>query len=226
MSGRSSLLSHPWRVLRWVALAAAVPAVWACTSRTLEAPAVTPTQAFTNKVTQKINSNIDILFMIDNSSSMTSMQQKLLTQLPVFMQVLAALPMGLPSVHVAVVSSDMGAPSDSVIGCTNTGDDGTFFTAPKGTCTANDFTNPSDLYITDDAAGATKNFSDADGTTGAGLAKVFSCIALLGSSGCGFEHQLASIDHALGADAVEPRAEQLEGDAADIRTTRQRPFEQ
>jgi hypothetical protein len=199
MSGRSSFISRPWRLLRWAGLAAAVPALWACTSRTLEAPIVTPTQA----VTQKINSNIDILFMIDNSSSMTTMQTKLISQLPVFMQVLAALPMGLPSVHVAVVSSDMGAPSDSDIGCalsTAASDNGKFYTAPEGSCTSNDFNTPTDLFIQDDAAGTTKNFSDADNMMGTGLAKVFSCIALLGSSGCGFEHQLASIDRALGSD--------------------------
>jgi hypothetical protein len=201
MSGRSSFLSHPWRVLRWAGLAAAVPAVWACTSRTLEAPVVTPTQAFTNTVTQKVNSNIDILFMIDNSSSMTSMQSKLLAQLPVFMQVLQALPMGLPSVHVGVVSSDMGAPSDSMIKCTNTGDDGKFWVSPEGTCTSAGFTDPNAAYITDDSAGMTKNFSAADP---AGIATVFQCIGLLGSLGCGFEHQLASIDRALGSDGQGP----------------------
>ena len=56
--------------------------------------------------------NVDILFMIDNSSSMTEMQNKLYTQLPTFVQTLQALPTP-PSLHVAVVSSDMGAPGDS-----------------------------------------------------------------------------------------------------------------
>jgi hypothetical protein len=199
MSGRSSFLSQPWRVLRWVGLAAAVPALWACTSRTLEAPVVTPTQTFTNRVVQKVNNNLDILFMVDNSSSMTSMQQKLLNQLPIFMQVLQALPMGLPSVHIAVVSSDMGAPSDqgNAIGCDNTGQAGAFQVSPRGTCTSNDFNVATDTWISDSASGMEKNFTDADP---AGIAKVFQCIALLGSSGCGFEHQLASIDHALGSD--------------------------
>ena len=203
MTGRSSFVSKAWRVLRWAGLAAAVPAVWACTSRTLEAPVVTPSQTVTDKVTQKINSNIDILFMIDNSSSMTSMQQKLLTQLPTFMQVLQALPMGLPSVHVAVVSSDMGAPSDSDIGCSQSGDNGKFFVTPQAPCTSVGFTDPNamPMFITDDAAGATKNFTAADP---AGIATVFQCIGLLGANGCGFEHQLASIDHALGADNFQP----------------------
>jgi hypothetical protein len=200
MSGRSLFLSQPWRVLRWVGLAAAVPALWACTSRTLEAPVVTPTQTFTNKVVQKVNNNLDILFMVDNSSSMTSMQQKLLDQLPTFIQVLQALPMGLPSVHIAVVSSDMGAYSDqgNAIGCSQQGgDNGAFQVLPRGMCGTNSFKVATDMYITDNASGTESNFTLPDP---AGLATVFQCIALLGSTGCGFEHQLASIDHALGSD--------------------------
>jgi hypothetical protein len=146
----------------------------------------------------KINNDIDILFMIDSSSSMTSMQTKLLQQLPTFMQVLQALPMGLPSIHVAVVSSDMGAPSDQSIGCTNRGDNGKFYVKPESPCTSAGFTDPNALYISDSGSDPTlKNFTAADP---AGISTVFTCIAALGSNGCGFEHQLASIDRALGAD--------------------------
>ncbi len=42
--------------------------------------------------------------------------------------------------------------------------------------------------------------------TGA-LPDVFSCIAQLGANGCGFEHQLASVARALGADGAAPPAE-------------------
>ncbi|MES1206312.1 MAG: vWA domain-containing protein [Pseudomonadota bacterium] len=183
-------------MLRWAGLAAAVPALWACTSRTLEPGIINPTATLTANVTQKINNNVDILFMIDNSSSMTSMQQKLLAQLPAFIQVLQALPNGLPNVHIAVVSSDMGAPGDSVgsIGCTQFGDDGSFQSAPRGACVATTLSNGSNFIS--DVDGQT-NFTDP-------VDKVFQCIALLGSTGCGFEHQLASIDRALGADGNAP----------------------
>jgi len=205
MSGRSSFLSHPWRVLRWAGLAAAIPAVWACTSRTLEQPVLMPTQTFTNKVTQKINNNIDILFMIDNSSSMDTMQAKLYAQLGVFIQVLQALPMGLPSIQIAVVSSDMGAPSDQGqqgISCSQIGgDNGIFFNKPEGTCIATNL-NAGDTFIKDDASG-NKNFSEADPP---GIIDTFKCISLLGSAGCGFEHQLSSIDRALGGDGSPPPA--------------------
>src|SRR6185437_1026033 len=124
-----SFSSKCWRVLRWAGLAAAAPALWACTSRTLEAPVITPTATVTTNFTQKINNEIDILFMIDNSSSMTPMQGKLYDQLPNFMNVLEGIP-NKPNLHVAVVSSDMGAPSDTDIGC-STGDQGFFQSKPR-----------------------------------------------------------------------------------------------
>jgi hypothetical protein len=188
----------------WARLAIALPAILFCGScarKPLDGSS-SPVDAGFGPFPEppRVNTNLDILFMIDDSSSMTAMQQKLLAQLPTFMQTLQALPMGLPSIHVAVVSSDMGAPSDQgiAIGCDSTGQAGAFQIAPRGTCVSNDFSVATDTsWISDNASGTEKNFSDADP---AGIAKVFSCIALLGSSGCGFEHQLASIDRALGAD--------------------------
>jgi hypothetical protein len=185
-----------WRFTRWAALGAAAPALWACTSRTLEAPVITPTATQTMKFTQKINNEIDILFMIDDSSSMTAMQQKLQQQLPTFMQVLENLPTGLPSLHVAVVTSDMGAPGDSTssIMCTPAGDQGQFQSSPRGSCTATNLT-PGATFISDEDGQA--NFTGD-------IATVFQCIALTGQAGCGFEHQLASIDRALGGDGAPP----------------------
>jgi hypothetical protein len=138
---------------------------------------------------------------------MAAMQQKLVAQLPTFMQGLQALPMGLPSVHVAVVSSDMGATSDSSIGCSAVGDDGEFFSMPERTCPGTTLISGA-TFITDDAGEITKNFTVADP---AGIASVFQCIGFLGSSGCGFGHQLDSIDRALGADGLGPPPIQNEG---------------
>jgi hypothetical protein len=138
------------------------------------------------------NNNVDILMMIDDSSSMTTMQQKLYTQLPAFIQSLQSLAVP-PSLHLAVVSSDLGAPGDSTasLACTMRGDQGEFQAGPRGTCVSTTL-----------AAGATF-ISDADmmpNFTDPNLSDVVQCIALLGDQGCGFEHQLASIDRALGAD--------------------------
>jgi len=187
-------------VLRWSALVTAVPALWACTSRTFESPVITPTAILTTPVTEKINNNIDILFMIDNSSSMKSMQQKLEDELPQFMNVLETLPNGLPNVHIAVVSSDMGAPGDSTnnIACTPMGDDGNFQSVPSAGATCLSTTLAQGATFISDVDGQ-KNFTDP-------IEDVFQCIAQLGDKGCGFEHQLASIDRALGGDGAPPPA--------------------
>jgi hypothetical protein len=142
---------------------------------------------------------VDILFMIDNSSEMTSMQQKFIAQLPTFVSTLENLPGGLPDVHIAVVSSDMGAPGDSAssIGCTTDGDQGVFHFAPHGTCTASGLA-PGATFISN--VGGVANYTGA-------LDQTLSCIALLGTRGCGFEHQLASVARALGAEGAPPPAQ-------------------
>src|SRR5436305_4335676 len=56
--------------------------------------------------------DLDILFMVDNSSSMSMLQTKMLTQDPSFMTVLAGFPDGLSNVHLAVVSSLLRSLSD------------------------------------------------------------------------------------------------------------------
>ena len=211
MIGRAGFSSKCWRVLRWAGLAAAAPALWACTSRTLEMPNITPTANLTTNFTQKINNELDILFMIDNSSSMTEMQQKLYDQLPNFMSVLQMLPTP-PSLHVAVVSSDMGAPGDSTtsIKCTKYGDQGEFQSAPESNSKLNPPVVCSDTTIATPPGATDSNhtfISDADmmpNYTNPDISKVFQCIALLGDTGCGFENQLASIDRALGGDGQQP----------------------
>jgi hypothetical protein len=203
MNGRAGFSTKCWRILRWAGLAAAAPALWACTSRTLEPPTLAPTAVVSTLFTQKVNNKIDILFMIDNSSSMTEMQGKLYDQLPNFLGVLEMLPTK-PDVHVAVVSSDMGAPGDATgsIGCTSKGDQGQFQSMERGTCTSSGLQNGA-TFISDDGAGNTDYMSATGVTDTMGIGSVFQCIALLGEKGCGFEHQLASIDRALGADGSD-----------------------
>jgi hypothetical protein len=143
----------------------------------------------------KLNTKMDVLFMIDNSSSMMFMQQKLAAQLPTFFQVLQQLPNGLPDLHVAVVSSDMGAPGDSTsgIGCTAQGDNGNFQYMPGAAATCTSTTLAQGATFISDGNG-TMNFTDP-------IETVLQCISQIGSYGCGFEHQLASIDRALGSDS-------------------------
>lgn len=134
---------------------------------------------------------VDILFMIDNSSSMFSMQQKLVAQIPAFLSTLQSAAQPLTDFHIAVVSSDMGAPGDLTgsIGCTAEGDHGVFQSQPRGDCQAT--LDPGATFISN--VGGVANYT---GTLNDALA----CITPLGSNGCGFEHQLASVVRALGAD--------------------------
>src|SRR5580765_6066799 len=107
------------RVVRWAALAAVAPVLWACNARTLDRPDLTPEQTYAKTFAQTINRNVDLLFMVDNSSSMRLSQDNLNRNFPVFMQRLMDPP-GLPNIHVAVISSDMGAGDGSVSGCAAT----------------------------------------------------------------------------------------------------------
>jgi hypothetical protein len=114
------------------------------------------------------------------------------------MDVLKGLPDGLPDLHIGVVSSDMGAGNGSITGCSGNGDNGVFHFAPTGTCTATNLQTGA-TYISS-PLGGTPNFTGD-------ITQVFQCIAQLGAAGCGFEHQLASVVRALGADGNGPPQE-------------------
>jgi hypothetical protein len=140
---------------------------------------------------QSVNRDVDILFMVDNSSSMKPLQDKLTASFSAFTDVLKALP--LPNIHLAVVSSDLGAgkyTAAEVPGCVHGGDQGRFQSAPRGAC-AGASLNENQSFIS--------NVNGAANYTG-DLSSVFGCIAALGQNGCGLEHQLGSVLRALGAD--------------------------
>jgi hypothetical protein len=193
-----------FRALRWPALAAVAPLLWACNARSLEKPTLKPEQNITKTFEQSINRNVDLLFMVDDSSSMRLSQDNLRRNFPTFMTRLQEPP-GLPNIHVAVVSSDMGAynpaGSEVISSCTTPGpsgyggNDGVFqYSVPppavgQAPCTTG--LDPGATFISNVAG--VKNYTG-------NLEDVFSCIAALGDQGCGFEHQFASVLRALGAD--------------------------
>ncbi|HET6282337.1 MAG TPA: hypothetical protein VFH73_15330, partial [Polyangia bacterium] len=74
-----------WRYVRWAIIAAGLPLLWACNSRTLVAPDPRPSRTFNKVYQETINRDVDILFMIDNSQSMDKLQTKLATNFPTFM---------------------------------------------------------------------------------------------------------------------------------------------
>jgi len=134
---------------------------------------------------------VDVLFVIDDSSSMAPAQANLVASFPAFMETLRALPAGAPDLHIAVISSDMGAGDGSIPGCAGVGKAGRFQFAARGACAATNL--QADATFITDAGGGVTNYTG-------NIEDVFGCIAPLGESGCGFEQPFAAITRALGAD--------------------------
>jgi hypothetical protein len=140
---------------------------------------------------------VDMLFVVDDSPETRLMQDNLVRNFPVFMTRLMDPP-GLPDLHIAVISTDMGAGDGSIGGCdAYGGKNGIFQFQARGACTTSGLA-PGATFIADD--GTNRNYTGS-------LSDVFGCIAALGESGCGFEHQLAAITRALGADGSPAPAE-------------------
>jgi len=174
-----------------VAATAAVGALAAgCIGR--EVAEVQPTQ---NKERYKdipveINRDIDILFVIDNSGSMKEEQASLKQNFRRFMNELNNIEGGLPNVHIGVISTDVGAGDYG--GCERDGDRGILQNAPRGTCPT-----PTDRYIKNVAGSNDERIRNYPIEDGKDLSDVFSCIAELGTGGCGFEQTLESMRRAL-----------------------------
>lgn len=142
--------------------------------------------------------DVDMLFMIDNSSSVRNIQTNLLNNFPTFLATLENSPAGLPNLHIAVITSDLGAGDGSIAGCSASGGDaGRFQYDPRGTCTTTGLA-PGATYISN--VGGLANYTGS-------LADVFTCIAAVGETGCGFEQPLGAVVRALGADGSPPPAE-------------------
>ena len=140
---------------------------------------------------------VDMLVVVDDSAETRLMQDNLVRNFPTFINRLMDPP-GLPDLHVAVISTDMGAGDGSIAGCDATGGkNGIFQYQARADCTSTGLA-PGATFIADD--GTNRNYAGP-------ISDVFGCIAALGESGCGFEHQLAAITRALGADGSPPPAE-------------------
>ena len=140
---------------------------------------------------------VDMLFVVDDSSFTRSLQQNLLRNFPTMITTLRNAP-SPPDLRIAVISTDMGAGDGSLGGCdADGGKNGIFQFAARGSCTTSGLA-PGATYIAD--TGIVRNYTG-------NLEDVFACIAELGETGCGFEHQLASMARALGADGKAPPEE-------------------
>ncbi|HZY06853.1 MAG TPA: hypothetical protein VFE69_03875, partial [Ilumatobacteraceae bacterium] len=113
--------ASPSAAVAWLGLAAFIPSLFGCTDRSLSGPGLTPTVVVDQGPPFIVNRNVDLLFVIDDSSSMRLSQDNLRRNFPVLMQTLKNQPGGMPNVHIAVISSDMGAGDGSVASCDSTG---------------------------------------------------------------------------------------------------------
>jgi hypothetical protein len=142
------------------------------------------------------NRNVDLLFVVDDSGSMADKQNNLAVNFPNFINVLSSIEGGLPDIHIAVVTTDMGTKGTAVPtpgpgigtlgqgGCAMSGKDGVFQT--NGATVTGNFI--SDIRQTDGTR--LKNYTGQ-------LATVFAQMARVGATGCGFEQPLHAMKRAL-----------------------------
>jgi hypothetical protein len=164
-----------------VAVTACAAALWACTAHPLQAPEPEPEIQTDLPFEVTPDNKLDLIFLVDNSRSMAQEQASLTRNFPRFMEELENL--GKVDLRLAVISSDVGAGGINNDNCRETGHSGIFRTGNScGLSTGASF-------LTVDKAG-NKNFTGE-------LVDVFGCVATLGTSGCGYEHQLQSLRTAL-----------------------------
>ena len=140
---------------------------------------------------------VDLLFAVDNSSSMLDEQDKLAEELPKLITTLVSgkrrdgtVFSPAKDLHLGVISTDMGVPGMDLprYMCTGYGGDGRLINAPSDS----DCVNPQ--------LGAARFISYNAGQSGKSPEEVgaeFGCLARTGAGGCGYEMQLESILKAL-----------------------------
>ena len=133
---------------------------------------------------------LDVLFVIDDSGSMEDEQSALIDAAgdALFSQ-LAITAGGLPDLHVAFVSTDLGA-GDGTISACDSSNEGRFQLGAVGGLGCPDVSGQFLVDEDDGAGGRTRNFS----TT---LGEAFACAAAFGVEGCGFEQPLEAMLRAL-----------------------------
>jgi len=144
------------------------------------------------------STQLDLLFLIDNSNSMTEEQESLSEQLPRLIQVLASgdadgdgvqdFPT-VESLHVGVVTTDMGTGGFPVPTCNepNRGDDGELRSIGNSGLPVCPRSFPAPFL----------SYRPAGPLSPAEFAANVSCISVVGTGGCGFEQPLEAVLKAL-----------------------------
>ena len=140
-------------------------------------------------------SDIDIVFVIDDSPGSLPLQTSLKASFPAFVSVLTGFEGRLPNVHIGVVSSDLGTKgaADATAGpsigvgpgsCSGHGKSGNLQTNAAMI---------SGAFLSDVATTSGSHTTNYSGT----IADAFSALASAGDAGCGFEQPLEAAKRAL-----------------------------
>ena len=136
-----------------------------------------------------LNRDLDLLFVIDNSGSMAEEQVALTQRFGRLTSSLNRVAGGLPDLHLGVISTNVGTGGVAIGGCSSAtrprGDDGNLLT---NQCAALSGSFISDLKNPDGSRVA--NYTGD-------LESLFTCMARLGATGCGFEQPLEAMFRAL-----------------------------
>jgi len=144
------------------------------------------------------NRDLDLLFVIDDSTGLIEAQQRLAASFPIVLERLGAVPGGLPNLHIGVITTDMGtkASQSSVPGpptgqlgqggCSGTGKAGNLQVNQAGTDLSGTFVRD----VENPLGGRMVNYTGS-------LPTVFGKLISAGGGGCGFEQPLAAMRAAL-----------------------------
>jgi hypothetical protein len=164
-----------------------------CPDRSISQPDINQGRVEYKDIPVTVNRDIDILFVIDDSPSMSDKQTNLKNNFPGFINVLNTIEGGLPNVHIGVVTSDLGTKgaedsggSPSINGC-NASKNGDLQVFAASTSVQGKFI--SDTLNTDGVT-RTQNYTG-------NLSDVFSQMATAGALGCGFEQTIEAAKRAL-----------------------------
>jgi hypothetical protein len=157
-----------------------------CPDRHVSELPETPATVITKDI--PVEADLDLLFVIDNSASTGDKQDLFRQNFTRFVNALSSFPGGRPNLHIAVVTTSVDIGAQGWGGCPSPDPkyDGRFQTGSM--CGVNG------QYIVDVATPGTGtrqiNYAGALDTT-------FSCMAAVGSGGCGFEAPLEAMKRAL-----------------------------
>lgn len=131
---------------------------------------------------------VDLLLVIDNSSSMAAMQEQLTASLEFLASEIDSRRSNrfeAYSFHIGMITTDMGAGDTGVCGA---GEGGRLQAMPRGDCSG-----PTDAFVLDEYDGYGSYQINYEGT----LLEVLQCIAPVSSTGCDYTQPFAAIKAAL-----------------------------